>query len=92
MQRGLQFFAGSEVVALEDFLYSSIEAFNHAVGLGGFRWRQTMFDVQIVAEPVKLVPAGRAALAQTKEAIGELFAVISQDRADADRTSSFKVS
>ena len=40
---------------MEDFLYPSIEAFNHTVGLGGFRGRQTMFDVQSVAEPVKIV-------------------------------------
>ena len=51
-----------------------------------------MFDVQSVAEPVKLVPAGRTALAQTEETIRELLAVIGQIRANADRASSFKVS
>lgn len=91
MQRGLQFFARFETVALQDFFDPSIESLDHSIGLRGFWRAQTVLDVQVDAGPVELMLAGRRSLAQTEEAIGELLPVIGQDCADTDRASSFKV-
>jgi hypothetical protein len=71
----LQFFAGSEVVALEDVLDATVEPLDHAVGLGRFRRGQTMLDIEGRTKRVELVLAGRSALAQTEEAIREFLAI-----------------
>ena len=73
MQRGLQIFARFAVAALQDFFDPSSEPLDHSIGLRGFRRGQTVLDVQISAEPVELVLAGRGPLAQAEEAIGELL-------------------
>ena len=72
----LHVFTRFEVMALQDFFDPSIEAFDHSIGLWGFRRGQTVLDVQVSAEPVERVLAGRGALAQAEEAIGKLLSVI----------------
>jgi hypothetical protein len=62
-------------MALQDVFDPSIEAFDHSIGLWGFRRGQTVLDVQVSAEPVERVLAGRGALAQAEEAIGKLLPV-----------------
>jgi hypothetical protein len=44
-----------------------------------------MIDIESGAEFVELVLTCRGALAQTKEPVGELFSIVSQNRADAQR-------
>ena len=91
MQRGFQFFARSEVVALQDVFDTTVEALDHAVCLGR-SWRgQTVFDIQFGAELVELMLARRSTLAQAEEAIGELFSVVRENRADADRAGTLKI-
>lgn len=51
-----------------------------------------MLDVQISTELVELVLARRSTLAQAKEAIGELFSVVRENRADADWAGTLQVS
>ena len=79
------------MLALQDVFDPSIEAFDHSIGLWGFRRGQTGLDVQLGAEPIERVFAGRGALAQAEEAIGKVLPVIGKDRADTDRASSSKV-
>jgi len=87
----LLFFAGSEVVALEDVLDATVEPLNHAVGLGRFRRGQTMLDIKGRTKGIELVLADRSALAQTDEAIRELLAIVREYSADADRAGTFQV-
>lgn len=91
VQRGLQLLAGSEVVALQHFLDASVEALDHAVGLGRFRRGQAVLDVERLAEYVELVFPSRGAFAQAKQAIRELFSIIRQNRSDAHGASALKV-
>jgi len=60
MQRGLQFLAGSEVVALQNLLDPAIEPLDHAVGLGMLRRGQTVFDAEVGAKLIELVLANAA--------------------------------
>ena len=50
-----------------------------------------MLDLKGGAERVELVFSRRGALAQAEETIGELFSVIGQDGADADRAGTLQV-
>ena len=91
MQRGFQLFAGPEVVRLQHLLDPAVEALDHAVGLRVLRRGQAMVDGEVGAEPVELVLAGGAALAQAEQAVGELFAVVGQHRPDAHRAGPFEI-
>ena len=75
MQRGFKFLARTEVVGLKHFLDPSVEAFDHAVGLGMLRRGQTVFDAEVGAELIELVLASGDAFAQTEQAVGEFFPV-----------------
>jgi len=74
VQRGFQFLARAEVVALKHLLDPAVEAFDHAVGLRRFRWGQAVLDAQFGAELVEFVVARRGTLAQAEQAVGELLA------------------
>ena len=75
MQRGLQFFAGMEMVRLQHLFDASVEALDHAVGLR-MLWRgEAVFDAKVAAQLIKLVLAGGRALAQAEQAVGELLAI-----------------
>ena len=52
---------------------------------------QTVFDAEVGAELVELVPAGSFAFAQTEQAVGEFLPVIGQNGADAQRAGPFQV-
>ena len=89
VQRRLQFLARSEVVALQNLLNTTVEAFHHTVGLGRL-WRgQAVFDVEGGTELVELVHACRGTLAQVEEAVGEFLAIVRDNGADAQRSSAF---
>ena len=45
VQRGLQFFAGTEVVALQHLFDAAVEALDHAVGLRMLRRGGAVFDI-----------------------------------------------
>ena len=66
VQRGFQFFSGTEVVALQHLLDPAIEPLDHAVGLRMLRRGQAVFDAEVAAQQIKLVLAGGVALAQTE--------------------------
>ena len=70
MQRGFQFLAGSEVVALRHLLDAAVEALDHAVGLRRFRRGQAVLEAQFGAEPVEIVLARRGPFAQAEQAVG----------------------
>ena len=55
MQRGFQFFARSEVMALKHILDTTVEPLDHAVGLRRSGRRQAVFDVQFSAESIELM-------------------------------------
>ena len=56
------------MVRLQHLLDAGVDAFDHAIGLRVHRWRQALFDTQIGAQLIKLVPAGGGALAQAEQA------------------------
>ena len=91
VQRGFQFLAGSEVVALKHLFDPAVEALDHAVGLRRLGRGEAVFDAQLGAKLVELVLARRGALAQAEEAIGELLPVIGQNGADAYRAGALQV-
>ena len=76
MQRGFQFFARSEVMALKHILDTTVEPLDHAVGLRRSGRRQAVFDVQFSAESIELMLPRFYPLAQTKQAVGKLFSVV----------------
>ncbi len=55
----LQVKGAVEVVALQHLLDPSVEALDHAIGLGVLRRGQAVFDPEVAAELVELVLAGR---------------------------------
>ena len=83
MQRGFQFLAGSEMVALQHVFDTTVEALDHAVCLGRSWRRQAVFDVQFGAELVELMGPALRALAQAKETVGELLPSVREYGSDA---------
>jgi hypothetical protein len=75
MQRGFQFLAGSEMVALQHVFDTTVEALDHAVCLGRSWRRQAVFDIRFGAELVELMVPALRALAQAKETVGELLPI-----------------
>ena len=78
-------------MALKHLLYPTVEPFDHAVGLRRFWWGQAVLDAELGTELVELMLARRSTLAQAEEAIGELFSVVRENRADADRAGTLKI-
>jgi len=76
---------------LQHFLDPAIEPLHHAVGLGGLRRGQAVFDFQGGAERVEFVLARCGPFAQTKKSVGELLAIVREDGADTQRTSAFQI-
>jgi hypothetical protein len=64
---------------------------DHAVGLRRLRRREAMLDAEGGAQRVELVCASRCTLAQAKEAIRELLAVVRANGADAQRANALQV-
>lgn len=86
-QYALQVFAADEVVASQHLFDPTIEAFDHPVGLWPAGSGQPMLDAKRGAQRIEDVLARGCALARGIDAVGELLAVIGQDRADAQRAS-----
>ena len=78
-------------MTLKHFFDPTVEPFDHAVGLRRLRWGEAVLDAEFGAELVELVLARCNMLAQTKEAVGELFSIIRDDRANADRAGSLQI-
>jgi hypothetical protein len=75
VQRGFQLFAGTEVVALQHLLDTAVETLDHAIGLTVLRRRKAVFDAKVTTQQIEFVLAGGSALAQAKQAVGELLAI-----------------
>ena len=74
------------MVALQNLLDPTIEPLNHAVGLrrlGRLGRGQAVLNSEFGAELIELMLPALCALAQAKEAVGELLAVARQNGADA---------
>ncbi len=80
-----------KVVGLKHFLYPTVEALDHATGLRMLGRGQAVFDAEVCAEPVKLVPAGGLSFAQTEQAVGESLAIIGENGADAQRAGTSQI-
>ena len=77
---------------MKHFFNPTVEPFDHAICLRRFRPSQAVLAVQVSTELVELVLAYRSTLPQAEEAIGELFSVVREDRANANRAGTLQVS
>ena len=77
-------FRGVEVVGLEYFCDSSIEAFHHTIGLRAAGLYEAMIDVFGFTELIKGVFTCRSSLPCSTEAVGEFFAVVGEDGFDLE--------
>ena len=104
MQRGFQFPARAEMVALQDVLDPAVEALDLAFGFRVLRRGQTMLDAQVAAQRFERVLSGGGAFAQAEQAVGEFFPArhrartngafngsLRRYRADTDRTGPFEI-
>jgi hypothetical protein len=64
---------------------ATIEAFHHAIGLRPPRWDQTVHYTGLRADLIDRMASSGLPFASGAEAIGELLAVVSQDRVDLHR-------
>jgi len=80
VQRGFQFLARSEVVALQHVLNPAVKSLDHSVGLRRHRRCQAVVDIQNRAKLVEVMFPALCALAQAKETVGELFSVTPSER------------
>ncbi len=87
LDRGLQILARAEACGCQNIADAAIEAFDHAIGLRVPRLDQTMRDAQRRTGAVEGV-LSRRRLALGGESIGELSAVVGQQRCDLHRRGS----
>ena len=85
--RLLQVFTTGEPMGFEHIGNAPIEALDHAIGSGRAWLGQAMFNVQGLAQLIKLMVARGLALTTGKQPVGELLAVVGQDFLHLDRTS-----
>ena len=81
VQRLLQVLSAVEVVRAKYLTQSSIEAFNHAVGLRRLGLGEPMFDAQAFAQLIEFVLSRGLTAAASKQSVCELFAVVREDGA-----------
>jgi hypothetical protein len=87
--RGFQFLAGTEMVRLQHLLDPAVETLRcpamvclqtmrggHAIGLRVLPGSQAMLDAEVTAQLIELMLAGGSALAQAKQAVGKLLAIV----------------
>jgi hypothetical protein len=84
-----EFGGARKVGLLAKFVDVSIEAFDHAICLGMARRDEAMVDLGAGVGPVEDVIAGRLLLPGS-EAVGELRAVVRQDRANVNRAGGLQ--
>jgi hypothetical protein len=75
VHRRIKVFPGSEVMTLEDILYTPVDSLNHAVCLRRLCWGQTMVNAEFAAQRVDPLFASRGTLAQAKETVSERLTV-----------------
>jgi hypothetical protein len=55
-------------------------------------WRgQTVRDAEVAAELIERVLSSGAAFAQAEQSVGELFAIVGENGADAHRPGAFQI-
>ncbi len=86
-ERLLQIFPTGESMGFEHIGNAPIKAFDHAIGSGRAWLGQAMFNVQGLAQLIKLMGARGLALTAGKQPVSELLAVVGQDFLHLDRTS-----
>ena len=86
-ERLLQILTTGESMRFEHIGNAPIKAFDHAIGSGRAWLGQAMFNVQGLAQLIKLMVPRGLALTAGKQPVGELFAVVSQNFLHLDRTS-----
>ena len=91
IQVDFQFFAGVEVVRLQQFFDPAVEVLDHAVGLRMLQRGKAMLDASVGAELVELVPACGLAVAQAEQTVDERFASVNQHVADAHQAGPFQI-
>jgi hypothetical protein len=75
VHRRIKVFPRSEVMTLEDILYTPVDSLNHAVCLRRLCWGQTMVNAEFAAQRVEPLFASRCTLAQAKETVSERLTV-----------------
>ena len=78
-ERLLQIFTTGEPMGFEHIGNTSVESLDHAIGSGRAWLGQAMFNVQGLAQLIKLMVARGLALTTGKQPVGELLAVVGQD-------------
>ena len=78
-------------MTLQNLLDPTIEPLNHAVGLRRLGRGQAVLNSEFGAELIELMRPGCSALAQAKEAVGELLAVVRQNGADAQWAGPLRI-
>lgn len=86
-ERLLQILTTGESMGFEHIGNAPIEAFDHAIGSGRAWLGQAMFNVQGLAQLIKLMVARGLALSAGKQSIGEPLAVVGQNFLYLDRSS-----
>ena len=83
-QKGLlQVVATEEVMAAQHLFDTAVEALHHPVGLRPTWAGEPMLDAESVAQRIEGMLSGGRALARGDEAVGELLAIVGEDRVDA---------
>jgi hypothetical protein len=85
MNRRLQRSSAVEAVGGEHFADAAVETFDHAVRLRAARFGQPMLDVERLAQFIEGMRSRRSTLAASDEAVGELLAVVGEDRVQTKR-------
>lgn len=85
-ERAVQILLAVEAVCFEHVRNPAIETLDHTVGSGRSGLGQTVLNVQLLAQQVKLMVAAGLLLSTGKQTVGELLAVVAQDARDLDRT------
>jgi hypothetical protein len=78
-ERLLQIFTAGESMGFKHISDTSVEALDHAVGARRAGLGQAKFNIQGLAQLIKLIVARGLALTAGKQPVGELLAVVGQD-------------
>ena len=84
-RRFVQVLAGVEVPSPQQVGDTTVEAFDHAVGLGPLETDQAMLDPVLGTQPVEGVMPRRLALSGRGKAVGEFLAVVGHDVGHMER-------
>ena len=82
LRQGLR---GVEVVGIEDFSDTTVEAFNHAIGLRVSGFDEAVHDIVNLARFIKGMTPGGLPFTRGTETVGEFLAVVGKDFIDGKR-------